>query len=231
MGGMDDALRYVSEYVAEPRILASLEAGDPLMKELPAWWQRVLLATGAERIRKTVEAWDRHGAPMARVVGFLAKHLVSVNLLIDKTSVRLLYELRKDGQTMYYAGGNPQRKKMSDAVRSVWDKLPAELREFYDSLHDGWYYLASQSMGPLPSDCFFILDDMEWGILDDIGDPGCDLKDLLAVYGNGMGAYVALSVEGKGAYGDVLWMKDQAPMLNVDAWAVMDAWTEIGLTG
>jgi hypothetical protein len=120
---------------------------------------------------------------------------------------------------------------MSPAVREAWDRLPANFKEFYNSLHNGWYYLASNSLGPSPTDDFFILDDLEWGILETIGDPGCDLKKLLAVYTNGMGGYVALNIEGKRACGDVLWWKDKPPRLNIDAWAVIDAWTEIGLTG
>lgn len=156
--------------------------------------------------------------------------LTDKNLVTGKMSVQLLYELEKpDGRTMYYAGGNPLQKSMAASVQNAWGKLPTDFRRFYDSLHNGWYYLASNSMGPSPTEDFFILDDLEWGILEDLGDPGCDLKDLLAVYTNGMGGYVALSIEQKGAYGDVLWWKDKPPRLNIDAWAVMDAWTEIGL--
>jgi hypothetical protein len=119
---------------------------------------------------------------------------------------------------------------MSPAVQAIWSKLPPDFTEFYDSLHNGWYYVASVSMGPAPTEGFFFLSDFEWGILDDIGDPGCDLTDLLAVYSNGMGDHVALSVDRR-QYGDVLWWKAKPPRLNIDAWAVIDAWTEIGMTG
>lgn len=225
----DSALQYVSKYVAEPKILSTLRADDPMMAKLPEWWHGVLLTGGDDRIRRVLQAWEGHRAQLSAVFEFLAAHLRGVNLLIDKTSIRLLYELEKGGRTMYYAGGNPVQKSMSPSVRDAWNKLPTDFRQFYDSLHNGWYYLASNSLGPSPTEDFFILDDLEWGILEDIDDPGCDLKDLLAVYTNGMGGYVALSIERKGAYGDVLWWKDKPPRLNIDAWAVMDAWTEIGL--
>ncbi len=205
------------------------------MAELPEWWRKALLANSDDRIHHTLQVWKGNQPQLPSLFEFLSTHLRSVNLLTDKNlvsdnmSVRLLYELEKDGRTMYYAGGNPVQKSMAASVRDAWGKLPADFRRFYDSLHNGWYYLASNSMGPSPTEDFFILDDLEWGIIEDIGDPGCDLKDLLAVYTNGMGGYVALSIERKGAYGDVLWWKDKAPRLNIDAWAVMDAWTEIGL--
>lgn len=225
---MDETLQYLSKYLSEPELHREVRTGDPLLAGVPEWWRDVLLAPAADRVERTLRAWQAHRPQLASVFEFLAAHLRSVVLLTDKTSTRLLYELEQGGHVMYYAGGNPLKKSMSPSVRSVWDQLPADFRSFYDSLHNGWYYLASHSMGPSPTEDFFILDDLEWGILDDIGDPGCDLKDLLAVYTNGMGGYVALSV-GKREYGDVLWWKNKPPRLEINAWAVIDSWTEIGL--
>lgn len=232
---MNSALSYLRNYLVEPRVIPTLDAADPLMSQLPNWWGRVLAADGNGRIHQAIHAWEEYRAQLPLVFDFLSIHLQTVNLLTNKdpvtgnTSVRLLYELVKDGRTMYYTGGNPGLKSMTTSVKNIWDRLPVDFRRFYDSHHNGWYYLASNSMGPSPTEDFFILDDLEWGILEDIGDPGCDLKDLLAVYTNGMGGYVALSLEQQAAYGDVLWWKDKSPRLNIDAWGVMDAWTEIGL--
>lgn len=225
---MDRALQYLSQYLSEPKLHSELRADDPLLADVPDWWRQVLLAPTGDRVGRTLSAWVAHRPQLASVFELLTTHLRAVTLLTDTTSTRLLYELEQGGRVMYYAGGNPLGKTMSPSVRDVWDKLPADFRSFYDSLHNGWYYLASNSMGPSPTEDFFILDDLEWGILDDIGDPGCDLKDLLAVYTNGMGGYVALSV-GRREYGDVLWWKDKPPRLKIDAWAVIDSWTEIGL--
>jgi hypothetical protein len=231
---MDQTLSYLSKYLAEPRVLSTLRADDPLMAELPGWWQ-ALLAGGSDRVRQTLQAWEGHRSQLPQVFDFLAAHLRDVRLLTDKnlvaatTSVRLLYELERSDRTLYYAGGNPIQKTMTASVREAWDKLPTDFKRFYDVLHNGWYYLASNSMGPSPVEDFFVLDDLEWGILEDIDDPGFDLKDLLAVYTNGMGAYVALSVDRR-AYGDVLWWKDKPPRMNIDALAIIDAWTQIGLS-
>ncbi len=232
---MDKTLEYVRQFVAEPRIFSSLRTDDPVMVELPEWWRKVLLANHRDRIQQTLEAWEGQRTQLPLVFEFLAARLRSVNLLMNKNyvtgkmDVRLLYEMDQDGEPIYYTGGNPSEKTMAKSVTDTWDKLPVDFRRFYDSLHNGWYDLASNSLGPSATEDFFILDDLEWGILDEIGEPGCDLKDLLAVYTNGMGGYVALSIERKGAYGDVLWWKDKPPRLNIDAWGVIDAWTEIGL--
>lgn len=232
---MSDSLSYLSKYLTDPRVISTPLVDDSLLKELPEWWGGVLRASGSDRIRLTLQTWEDHRAQLPTVFDYLSKHLRGVSLLTDKhpvtgdLSIRLLYEIDRGDRMLYYAGGNPMQKSMPTAVLGVWDKLPSDFRRFYDSFHNGWYYLASVTMGPSPTEEFFFLDDFEWGILDDIGDPGCDLKDLLAVYSNGMGDHVTLSVE-KRAYGDVLWWKAKPPKLNIDAWAVIDAWTEIGLS-
>lgn len=231
---MDKTLQHLNQLLAEPKLHRQVREDDPLLSAVPDWWRDVLLADADDRIRLTLQAWEVYRDQLPTVCNFLAIHLRSVNLMTNKdlvtntTSVRLLYELQIADQTAYYAGGNPLGKTMSPRVQDAWGKLPADFRHFYDSLHNGWYDLSSDSMGPSPTEHFSFLDEFEWGILDEIGDPGCDLKDLLAVYSNGMGSYVALSV-GRREYGDVLWWKDKPPLLNIDAWAVIDSWTEIGL--
>ena len=223
---MDKAIEYARRFLADPRIIPPLAIDDTLRSQLPEWWQHVLLADGGRQVGLVLERWKGYRDRLPTTFEFLRQHLNEVRLLQDRDRVRLLYELEKDGETMYYAGGNPLRRVMNPSVARVWDRLPASLRQFYDSLHDGWCDLAAISLGPAPTEHFFILDDQEWGVLEDIGDPGCDLKDLVAIYTNGAGGYVAISVSRKG---DVLWWKDRAPRLNIDLWAVMDAWTEIGL--
>lgn len=232
---MSDALSYVSKYLIEPKVVNTLPAGETPMDELPEWWRQVLLATGEERIRLTLQAWESQRVRLPTVFDYLSTHLRGVNLLTDRhpttnaVSKRLLYEIDPGDQILYYAGGNPLQKSMKPEVQAVWNKLSLDVRSFYDSLHNGWYDLASVSMGPSPTEDFFFLSDFEWGILDDIADPGCDLSELLAVYTNGMGDHVALSV-GQRSYGDVLWLKAKPPELNIDVWGVIDAWTEIGLS-
>jgi len=84
-------------------------------------------------------------------------------------------------------------------------------------------------MGLSATEDMIILSDFEWGILEDIEDPGCNLDHLLSVYSNGMGAYVCLNTLPESRDGDVLWWKAESPWLNINAWGVIDAWTEIFL--
>lgn len=108
---MDKTLDYLSEYLVEPKVLLALRANDPLVSELPEWWQSVLLSEGSDRIQRTLQAWENYRWQLPAVFEFMSKHLRSVNLLTDQNrvtggmSIRLLYELENGEETMYYAGG------------------------------------------------------------------------------------------------------------------------------
>jgi hypothetical protein len=234
---MSEMLSYLNKYLADAKVLTLLRSDDPLMNQLPQWWGELLQVSGDERIGLTLRAWQRYRNELPTVFNYLSAHLSGVSLLTDRdlttnnVSIRLLYEIDRGDRTLYYVGGNPTQiqSAMPPVVKAIWHKLPSRFTQFYELFHNGWYYLASGTMGPSPVEAFFILSDFEWGILDDIGDPGCDLNDLLAVYSNGMGDHVALSIERR-PYGEVLWWKAKPPVLKIDAWAVMDAWTKIGMT-
>lgn len=230
---MDARLTYLTKYLTDPRVLTHPRADDPALAGVPDWWLEVLAASGGERVRRTLRVWDAFRPQLPGVVEHLSTHLRDVNLLTytervnGTTPVVLLYEVAHRDGPLYYAGGNPINPTPSAAVRAVWDRLPADFRRFHDTLHNGWCYLASDSMGPSRTEDCFIIGSQEWGILDDIGDPGCDPNDLLAVFSNGMGDFVTLSV-GRREYKDVLWWKDKPPEVGIDAWAVIDAWTVMG---
>jgi hypothetical protein len=230
---VDETLNYLKKYLTEPRVIASPRSVDLLDTPIPQWWHELFSTTGKDRIALTLAAWDQYRSNLPQVVEHLRQNLRDVSLLTDQNrvtgerSVRLLYAVDRGDRLLYYVGGNPLQKSIAPSVRNAWDQLPSDFRQFYESFHNGWYYLASHSMGPSPIEDFFLLNDQEWGILEEIGDPGCDLKNLLAVYSNGMGDYVALGVE-KQSFGNVLWFKAEPPKLNIDAWAVIDTWTHLG---
>lgn len=109
----------------------------------------------------------------------------------------------------------------------VWDKLLSELRKFYDTLHDGWCYLASDSMVLVPAKDFLVLDEQDWGILDEI-DVDLDLSKVVGVFSNGMGGYVCLNTSEAPAKG-LSWFHDEAPKLTIYFWPTIDEWTVIGI--
>jgi len=105
---------------------------------------------------------------------------------------------------------------------------------FYEGMslvpHNGWYYLASGSLGLSPVEDFFFLDEEDWGVLDELGELPIDLKKSLAVFANGMGGYVCLEVNEK-CKNSMIWWNDKAPRVGIDFWPVIDSWTAMGFEG
>ena len=112
-------------------------------------------------------------------------------------------------------------------MKEKWALLPDSLKRFYE-FHDGWYFLASNSMGLSAAEDMFIFAEEFKEILCDIDDHSLDLNNILTLFSNGMGGYLCADLSKKeNSY--LLWWHDEEPDLNVNLWGVVDAWTLISI--
>lgn len=228
----DVLLDYLSKYVVSPKILSLDQLSASERQVLPECWIDIISSEASKRPKVALSYWTKYGGELDQVLEYLGSSLFSVDLIHHASGFCLLYGIRSaDGsRVLYYEGRNPNSKQFNPVVLDVWESLPNKLKEFYDHIHNGWYYLASGSMGLSPVEDFFFLDDEEWGIVDELGKLPVSLKDTLAVYTNGMGGYLCLEL--KGSESDcLLWWSSKPPKLNLDFWAVADAWTAMGFEG
>lgn len=225
---MNEIIDYLSQFVRDPKVYDSLPSGDPLIEVIPTWWREVMQLRGDDRVKRTLIQWEgvRHLFPW--LWECLRESLLNVVLFSDGKSWQLLYQIDNDGTMAYFAGDNPRGKTLAGPVQSVWDQFPPNVRRFYGTIHDGWCEVGSRSLGLLPTRSFFVLGQREWEIVKEDGILGCDLDNLVAVFGNGEGDYVALSIESS-PYGDVLFFPDDRPRLRIDAWVMIDRWLAISL--
>ncbi|HAG44064.1 MAG TPA: SMI1/KNR4 family protein, partial [Clostridium sp.] len=70
-----------------------------------------------------------------------------------------------------HEGGNPEEKFNNSKLEMSWSKIPESVRRFYENVHDGFYYYASQSMGLVPRQSVTYFNDDEWRIIDDLEEP------------------------------------------------------------
>jgi len=222
-------LEYLQKYVANPKILELAQLSPAEQGRLPVIWRDILSHEGDARLSVTLRYWQQYQVEFEQVVEYLADHLVSVHLIHHGFGYCLLYGVTSaDGAgTLYYEGRNPVVKTISPDVAPLWDLLPKRLTSFYDEFHNGWYYLASGSMGLSPVEDFFFLDEEEWGILDEINEPSLDLAHTLAVYTNGMGGYLCLETH-KPDLPCLLWSAKKPPLLGLEFWPTADSWTTMG---
>ena len=50
----------------------------------------------------------------------------------------------------YIMRGNPKDEFNNEELEKSWDKIPSTIRNFYRTVHNGFYFYASQSMGLVP---------------------------------------------------------------------------------
>lgn len=226
----DGLLDYLKDYVANPRVLSLGQLSEGERNSLPSSWLDILSYENNERINKALDYWMKFEVEFEQVVEYIRDNIVSIHLVHHGFGYCLIYGITSADKkrTLYYEGRNPKAKTISPVVASVWNSLPDNLKNFYNDFHNGWYYLASGSMGLSPVEDFFFLDEEEWGILDEIGKPPIDLEGTLAVFANGMGGYVCLEIIKNNNTSSLLWWSNKPPKLGLDFWSIVDSWTVMG---
>lgn len=225
----DDLLNYLEKYVSSPKILTldDLSVEDKAM--LPDIWLDILSVNGKKRIEKALLHWSNFYNEFEQVVVYLKSNLISIDLIHHGFGYCLLYGINSsdNSRILYYEGRNPRKKTVSPMIQIFWNHLPDTLKKFYDKFHNGWYYLASGSMGLSPVEDFFFLNEEDWGVIEELEEVPVNLNKTLSVYTNGMGGYVCLEFTDKGTH-CLLWLSSKPPKLNLDFWPIVDSWTAIG---
>lgn len=228
MISLDSAVQEINKYRPGIRVIHDVSAEPAFMLEMPSTWAAILFANERERISTTINVWKQHfGYEHSSLISCFKSYLKAVFLAKYGQQYSLIYALGDEKDTFYYEGRNPLTKCINTSVQPHWHKLPLELRRFYDTLHNGWCHLPSDSMGLVPAENFLLLDDLEWGILDEI-DITFDLQEVVAVFHNGAGGYVCLDVS-KSPISGLLWWHDAEPDTAIDFWPTVDEWTVIGV--
>lgn len=223
-------LDYLNDYLTNPGI-ESLATIDSDVNTLPESWIRILSVDGQQRVSLVLDEWKKFGDCFFETTPKLESKLVSVELLKHEGNYSLLYEIAGSNRPLYYEAKNPLKKQVNKNIESLWPSLPQSIRDFYE-FHNGFFYLASHSLGPSPLEEIFLLSDEEWGILESIPTPPVDLDKTIALFTNGMSGYVCLDMSKSDPVNEaIIWWSNKAPKLDVKFWDIVDAWTAIGMDG
>ncbi|KZM41412.1 hypothetical protein OA92_13425 [Marinomonas sp. SBI22] len=224
-----DALTYIKRFHSSPKILELSELSNIEMQSLPDSWIDILSKGEDKRLDQALKYWGKFEYEFPKLIERLSTGLLSVNLIHHMHGFCLMYGILDNsrGRVFYYEARNPKEKEIKRSIHAEWSRLPIVFREFYE-FHDGWYCLASDSMGPSPSKNIGYLTD---GLISPSEIRQCDLLDesrCLKLFSNGAGANLCADFSKKDiSY--LLWAHDDDPMLNVDLWLIMDQWTFNGL--
>ncbi len=231
----EDKLNFLNKYIfIKDTQVELIKSNEFVGDDVPPLWNQILAMNhSSDRINRIIQKWkDIIGEELRNTISYLEKFLEDVEVMRIGSRYYMLYSIKSSAnKVLYYVGGNPLEENFNnhEGLKRDWRNLPSKLREFYESLHDGFYYFPSKSMGIDSIENITYLDDYEWSIIEDEGlTPEIDLSRSYGFFSNGMGMYVVLDLTTQSINKAVLWSAKKAPRYNLDFWAVVDEWTVIG---
>lgn len=226
---MENKLEFLRKYHENIQLINIEEIDSKL---IPREWYRVFMEKDIKyRIKDILSIWEKYSAiELRNTISYLYENIAEIDLIEYDGKYSILYNIKvSDGEIEYYEGGNPEEKFNNSKLEMSWSKIPEPVRRFYENVHDGFYYYASQSMGLVPRQSVTYFNDDEWGIIDDLEEPiKIDLRTTFGFFKSGMGGYVAIDYTSCDNNNATLWFSNSQPRYNIDFWDVVDEWMVIG---
>lgn len=226
---MEHKINYLKKYHKDVEIV---QDGFDGIENLPTSWKQFLnLSSTSDRINTVMSIWDKvAGKCLSNTILYLKRNLKNVELITYGGKYSLLYSVAsKNGEILYYEGGNPLDHQLINELENYWKKFPETVQNFYQDLHNGFTYYASGSMG-LYSKCDILyLGDEYWEIVEGREDSlEIQLESAFGFFGNGMGVYVVLDALNCKDDNATLWYTSKLPRYHIKFWDIIDEWIVIG---
>lgn len=108
-------------------------------------------------------------------------------LEVDRLGFQEMVKSEND-EILYYEGGIPTNSAYISEMKKDWSNVPESIMEFYEKLHNGFYYLPSRAMGLVQVERITHFEGHEWGILEELDEPlGINMSTTYGFFENGMG--------------------------------------------
>lgn len=232
---MENKLRFLKEYNEDIEIIPYNYMDNIDISIMPSTWYEIFRE---KNIRKRIEfllnIWKQCvGKELRNTISYLSENVINVELIKKNDKYSILYTLLssdiESDEEEYYEGGNPLDIFINKELEELWNKIPNSVRKFYEGVHNGFFYYASQAMGLVSLDSVTFFDEDEWEIIDELKEPiQIDLKTTFGFFKSGMGGYVAIDYNNCKNDNSVIWWVNKQPKYNVNFWDVVDEWIVIG---
>jgi hypothetical protein len=195
-------------------------------------WKNVFQVNDFESRKNLVlELWNLHCKDiLINTISYLKDNLIGIDLIYYSSYSSVLYTIKNTkGEILYYEGRLPKESGFYNLNYNYWNKIPSGVRGFYENVHDGFFYYASQSMGLSPIEDVINLNDLEWGIIEGLKEPlQIILDSTYGFFTNGMGTYVVIDLKNCKNDNAALWSAKKQPKYNLNFWNIVDEWIVLG---
>ncbi|MBC1565448.1 SMI1/KNR4 family protein [Listeria booriae] len=225
---MEDKIQFLSKY---RKNISLVDAKTLQENDIPVEWLEILNKGESERREKTIEYWRSISSNELRnTISYLSDNLLDVELACYNDVYSVLYTVKVgEGEVDYFEGRIPTQNILNKELQKFWSETPQSIKDFYEKLHNGFYYFPSRAMGLVPLENVTFFGDDEWGIIEDLEAPlGIELDSTFGFFSTGMGGYVALDYSNDDKEKATIWFTDDQPKYNMNFWDVVDEWIVMG---
>ncbi|MBC2317762.1 SMI1/KNR4 family protein [Listeria booriae] len=225
---MEDKIQFLSKY---RKNISLVDAKTLQENDIPVEWLEILNKDESERREKTVEYWRSISSNELRnTISYLSDNLLDVEVVSYNDVYSVLYTVKVgEGEVDYFEGRIPTQNILNKELQKFWSETPQSIKDFYEKLHNGFYYFPSRAMGLVPLENVTFFGDDEWGIIEDLEAPlGIELDSTFGFFSTGMGGYVALDYSNDDKEKATIWFTDDQPKYNMNFWDVVDEWIVMG---
>ena len=144
-------------------------------------WKNILsITTRQERIQKTIVLWEINVPKFSILIDLLKKRLVSVDTILYRKEIYIVYSLKAYQGVLYYFGKLPKQSYENTVI----NRMPKEIQNFYMKVHDGFILFPSEAMGLVSSGKLYCLgeDLLQSEFLEEYS-----VKDTYMIFPNGRG--------------------------------------------
>ncbi|MBC1802892.1 SMI1/KNR4 family protein [Listeria booriae] len=221
-------IQFLSKY---RKNISLVDAKTLQENDIPVEWLEILNKGESERREKTIEYWRSISSNELRnTISYLSDNLLDVELACYNDVYSVLYTVKVgEGEVDYFEGRIPTQNILNKELQKFWSETPQSIKDFYEKLHNGFYYFPSRAMGLVPLENVTFFGDDEWGIIEDLEAPlGIELDSTFGFFSTGMGGYVALDYSNDDKEKATIWFTDDQPKYNMNFWDVVDEWIVMG---
>ncbi|MBC2188013.1 SMI1/KNR4 family protein [Listeria booriae] len=225
---MENKIQFLSKY---RKNISLVDAKTLQENDIPVEWLEILNKGEPERREKTIEYWRSISSNELRnTISYLSDNLLDVELVCYNDVYSVLYTVKVgEGEVDYFEGRIPTQNILNKELQKFWSETPQSIKDFYETLHNGFYYFPSRAMGLVPLENVTFFGDDEWGIIEDLEAPlGIELDSTFGFFSTGMGGYVALDYSNDDKEKATIWFTDDQPKYNMNFWDVVDEWIVMG---
>lgn len=231
---MEEKLNYLRKYNKNISILNFNEVNEIQPNMIPDEWHIIFKEENhKKRIDLMLAMWKKYvTVELRNTISYLDEYLENVDIIYDGNLYSVLYTIKNSkGKYLYYEGRNPKDKFENEVLEKSWGNIPISIRNFYENVHNGFYYYASESMGLVPFNSVTYIgdEDLEWGIIDDLDEPlRINLESSFGFFTNGMGSYIVIDYLNCDKGNAIFWSSKVKPRYDINFWSYIDEWIVIG---